>query len=256
MKTNFVVTKRDDPFRALTIEQIAYWKVLPDQPKQIDWCLDILNQLGNLLTLLMGTPARFHFLTAKPTGTNDTLNLLYSRVGDPESDRLLAAQMLFSFPDLKDSFAQILDCWFAAERTLRDARRLLFGTLYFRPAFLEPWFLSLSQAIETYSRSRGADLYVAEEKYDDFYGAMANAIPNEVPSDLRASLKSRLKYGNEFTLRKRLALLLESLDEPTRGLICRSPTDFKNGVIDTQGHGDIGKSGDRISRIQRRQDSR
>ena len=45
--------------------------------------------------------------------------------------------------------------------------------------------------------------------------AIVKAIPGEVEQSLRESLKSRLRYGYQYSLRRRLSTLLQNLQEDT-----------------------------------------
>ena len=58
----------------------------------------------------------------------------------------------------------------------------------------------------------------------------------DIGKDHRTSLKSRLKYGHEYSLRKRLTELLDRLSSDSRLLIADDTSGFIGKVIDTRNH--------------------
>ena len=100
--------------------------------------------------------------------------------------------------------------------------------------FSEARYLFLMQAIDAFSRVMTNATYVEDGEYQLIRAALSAAIPSETPADLRASLRSRIKYGNEFSLRKRLALLLRGLEPATRELICPNLDEYVERVVHTR----------------------
>lgn len=94
----------------------------------------------------------------------------------------------------------------------------------------------LSQAVETFSRAQGKAEYMAEDKYQAVKDVLVKAIPSSLGSGHRDALKSRIKYGNEYALRKRLELLMDSLSPESQGIICKSRPKFVSGFVDTRNY--------------------
>jgi hypothetical protein len=49
-------------------------------------------------------------------------------------------------------------------------------------------------------------------------------------------LKSRIQYGNEYAFHKRIKVLLESLSDKGREIVCKDPTAFSRGIADTRNY--------------------
>jgi hypothetical protein len=75
---------------------------------------------------------------------------------------------------------------------------------------------------------------MAKEEYQKVINALNDAMPATVIDGHKASLKNRIKFGNEYSLRKRLDLLLDSLTPAGRDLVCRSSDNFATGFTETR----------------------
>jgi hypothetical protein len=119
-------------------------------------------------------------------------------------------------------------------RVLRPTISLLLGSLSRKSLFVEFQFLSSMQALEAYHRRSRSGQYVSEAKYLPWRQELIGAIPPAVPADLRASLKARLRWGYEFSLRKRMQLLFNELHPDVCTAISRDLPDFIESVVVTR----------------------
>ena len=122
--------------------------------------------------------------------------------------------MLFTFKDISDRFEILLKNWFEKADTLGPVYDLYFGTLYNPRMYLQHQFLSLIQAIEVYHRRKFEGKYLSDDDYEPIYEKFEEFI-NElaIEPSFKEALKSKLKYGNEYSLRKRLKDLFEKYKE-------------------------------------------
>jgi hypothetical protein len=78
---------------------------------------------------------------------------------------------------------------------------------------------------------------VSDEDYKIIVDALIAAIPPSTPPDLAESLKKgKIKYGNEHSLRKRLRLLLCSLEDDTVAMVTDRPSQFCEDVVATRNY--------------------
>jgi hypothetical protein len=120
---------------------------------------------------------------------------------------------------------------------LNNVCELFFGVIYNEFLYLRFHFLGLVQALETYCRSTQHGGYVPEADYKIIADALIAAIPPNTPKDLRQSLeKGKIKYGNEHSLRKRLRLLLCSLEDDTVQMVTDKPGQFCEDVVATRNY--------------------
>jgi len=107
--------------------------------------------------------------------------------------------------------------------------------LYNPRMYLEDRFLSLIQAIESFHRRVYGGKYLPDEKYDKLYEVLVNGVPEDVESELKDRLMEYLKYGNEFSLRKRLKEIFDKYKEILDKFI-ENKKDFIEKVVNTRNY--------------------
>ena len=63
--------------------------------------------------------------------------------------------------------------------------------------------------------------------------ALTAAIPSEIDGSLRTAIAARLKFGNEYSLRRRLRTLFAE-DAEVLELLVPDPTRFISAIVDTR----------------------
>lgn len=106
--------------------------------------------------------------------------------------------------------AQIIQRWFAARKNIGTFANL-FMEEWVRPtSVIEFRYISLLQGLESYHRMvfAGRDRYLDQDEYREVYKTVSSAIPSHLEDEHKESLGNRLKFGNEYSLRRRLKGLL------------------------------------------------
>jgi ApeA N-terminal domain 1 len=118
---------------------------------------------------------------------------------------------LFRFQDIAPKAREVFTAWFENAERLSAVRSLYLSAAYGK-SFLEIKLLALAQAAEAFHRrfSEGKDCYMQQLVYErDVFAPMEKGIPAVVNESHRQSLRGRLRFGNEYSFRKRLTLLFE-----------------------------------------------
>ncbi len=115
---------------------------------------------------------------------------------------------LFMEADLKGQLPQHLATWLRNGTLLAQPLTLYHCALH-STGFLQTKFLYLSQCFEALHRRLRGGHYVTPEEYSRVLPGLFAAIPTTLDRSHRDSLKNRLKYGYQFSLRKRLELVLK-----------------------------------------------
>jgi hypothetical protein len=196
-----------------------------------------MDALRNFLTLSVGAPVFAEGVLGRSSQNHD-VEILYPRPFSHKGESVPNQDMWVPRKIVQDEFAGMVSTWFAKYEQLHDCIALFCGTLYIEDLYSEIHFLSLSQALEVFSRAtaNGADLYLSEEAYGPIFAATKEAIPPNTPDDLQARLKNALKYGNEISFRKRLQKLLDSLDPSLVNFFCENPANYVGRVVDTRNY--------------------
>lgn len=228
----------------VAIKQKTFLTIEPLEEKSFDEYRSIMYHLQNFLSL--GIMKAVYPLTIE--GTTEVnkqmikgkpcyppIKIFYKLPEIPKATKTILPYMLFTFRDISDRFESILKNWFEKADLLKPVYDLYFGTLYNPRMYLEHRFLSLIKAIESFHRIIHGGEYLSAEDYKPVYDSLIKAIPDCVRNDLKERLKEYLKYGREFSLRKRLKEMLDKYQEILYKFI-RNTNTFIEKVVNTRNY--------------------
>jgi hypothetical protein len=214
----------------------SFVTITPDSPQDLDWYIRQVWRFCFFLTLVTDE-------VVSPTGIEIFLEHdeypgwhLYQAGKVREADEKATPIFLFHLAHLIDSFEPMLKKWFSVSETLLDSIHLMMDAQRNQDHSTEGRFLLFAHAVEVVSRATTSSEYMPKKDYDKVINAMNGAIPREVESDHRMSLKSKIKYGNEFAFHKRIKVLLETLSDKGREIVCKDPAKFSRGIADTRNY--------------------
>jgi len=228
-----------------TIKQSTEVKIETSEDKPFEDYLKIMYHIQNFLTLGITKPVYPLAITGltevnkemvKDKAHYPPVEVFYRLPDIPKGHKpLLPVDMLFAFKDISSRFESFLRNWFEKAGLLEPVYNLYFGTLYNPRMYLEHRFLSLIQAIESFHRRVYGGEYLSDEDYKVVYDALVTAIPGGVEGGLKDRLKEYLRYGNEFSLRKRLEEIFDKHQEILDKFI-KNRSAFIEKVVDTRNY--------------------
>ncbi len=232
-----------DSIKKVLWESNAYLKITPYENKDFDWYWSLVYDLCNFLTLLIGDTIYIKRLKAIGDGEaapgknrRGTIEIFFTQKKYNPKENIHPFEMIIPFPRISEDVERVLSLWFAKAQQLRSVCYLFFGTFYNPSMYLQFQFLSLMQALESFHRVTKGGKYLSDVEWKPFREKLANAIPAELEASHRESLKSRIKYGNEYSLRKRISELLENLDEETLSRLSPTEKYFTGTIVDTRNY--------------------
>ncbi|MBN2562280.1 MAG: hypothetical protein JXQ75_15250 [Phycisphaerae bacterium] len=221
-------------------------RIRPRRKQKLDWYLDVIFKFRILLSLLVGRPVAVNSirLCTKPRKIpqlgpkpyREYLDLCLRVSGKKVEKELLPPEIPFTYPVLRKQLCPILATWFDKSEKLSTLSGLHFGVQVNDATPGEFRFLALIQAIESFHRFAGRDKYVSDAKYKPTKDAIIAAIPAGLSSDHRDALKSRIRFGNEYSLRKRLTLTIKRLPKKLHDVITYGNTNFITEVVATRNY--------------------
>ena len=225
----------------------AYLKITPDNPKHFKWYWGVIYDLCNFLTLLIGETIYITQVKGfcedieiipgqKTKETKETIDLFFTQKKPSINEGIHRREMIIPFPRIAEKIDRVISLWFSKAQNLRSVYDLFFGTFYNPGMYLQFQFLSLMQAIESFHRVTKGGKYLSNEDWRPYREKLINEISVELDDGHRESLKSRIKYGNEYSLRKRLSELLQTLDEETLSVLFPSSKYFTGVIVDTRNY--------------------
>ena len=217
-----------------SIKQRTYIRIEPSVEKSLEEYWNIMRLIQNFLSLGVTEPVYPLTITGRTEANNSPVEIYYH---SPEISKVpKTLGMLFTFKDISDRFEIFLKNWFEKADTLGPVYDLYFGTLYNPRMYLQHQFLSLIQAIEAYHRRKFEGKYLSDEKYEPIYKKFERIINKlGIEDPFKDALKSKLKYGNEYSLIKRLKDLFEKYREIFDNFIDDRDA-FINKVKDTRNY--------------------
>jgi hypothetical protein len=199
-------------------------------------------QCENLMSLLIGHQLSRRSIALRPVdlvasgSAGSPLHLIYQQCGKHDHPDLRPSQMLLPYSLVKEDFPQIVAKWFARSEQAALATNIFFGSKLLESPTVEDRFLAATQAAESYHRSLGTGKYMKQEEYDAAISQFVCHMPAAIQAEHRQSLEKRLKYGNEYSLLKRLKEMLNRIPSDARERISCNVSKFAAKVKDTRNY--------------------
>jgi len=153
----------------------------------------------------------------------------------PPQRTVLPSGMTFTLEDISDRFEPLLRNWFESAELLVPVVNLYFATLTESGMFAEHRFLTLARALESFHRRRCGGQYLPPDDYEPAYRHLVGAIPDWIVQEHRDALRARLKYGYEYSLRKRLTDIFNAHESVMR-TVFPDDTAFIQKVVKTRNY--------------------
>ena len=227
---------------AVTVAWAAAVTVLPHDSLPLEKANEIAWQCQNLMSLLIGerlSTRKITIIAADPSGVPNRegeLQLVYNQVGQYDRKDLIVPEMLLPYEMVKVEFPAMVEQWFERAEQAVLATNIFFGSQDMHLPTVDIRFLAAAQAAESYHRSLGIGLYMEQAAYDAAAQELDKHIPACIQGDHRHSLRNRLKYGNEYSLRKRLADMFSRIPEATRRRIAGNVDGFVTKIVNTRNY--------------------
>ena len=207
-----------------------YWKVILD--------------INNLLTLLIGETVYPRIVKAFGDDIEighgrkhkEIIEIFFTRKKFNLKQDTHFFEMILPFPRIRDKISEVLRLWFLNAERLGSVYDLFFGTFYNPGMYLQFHFLSLMQALESFHRVTKGGKYLQDKEWEPYRNILTASVPKDLHPDFKASLKSRIRYGNEYSLRKRMKELVNTLDKATIDVLAPSPNYFSGIIVDTRNY--------------------
>jgi len=177
--------------------------------------LEHLTDIANLISLGVGEPLRPLEMSGAcnakgPSGAEvlASLELIHNRKPIAPASRDVAHwEMLFTLPDVRARFSELIAVWFGRPDALRSLCALYFGTARSPSMYVEQRFLNMFQALESYDRRTfqlpPEKMQAHKERFDRILAA--------VDENDRKWLKGKLKFSHEPLAVDRIKNIVETL---------------------------------------------
>ena len=228
--------KRSVRYREVSIREMPVIVIETFRDRTFKRYRNIIRHMQHFLSLGVGKPV-YPLAIEGITEREKPIIIFHRSQAIPTPEPVYSHEMLFTFRDISDRFESFLRNWFKKADALKSVYDLYFGTLYNPHAYLEQQFLSLVQAIEAFHRYayKDRDKYLTKDKYLQVKNKLMEAIPDWVDNAWKDKLKGFLKYGNEFSLPKRLNQIVEEYSEVVNKFI-NNKKNFVGKIVNTRNY--------------------
>jgi hypothetical protein len=220
----------------------------PLRRQSFSWFLTRMHEFRNLLSLLMVEPTKYervdlqfgkHLQPGSRKMIKDYASLLFKQAwSEAEVRSLDNFRIPLDHKPLARVFPGILANWYGRYSELQPVFDLFFLPIYNRALNVEFQFLGLLQALEALHRATIGGSYMSVTEYESTCRHLVSEIPAALTTDHRDALKSRMRYGYEYSLRKRLSELVDVITMQTMYKITNGedPRRFLRRVVDTRNY--------------------
>lgn len=237
-----------DRFVDIRTKQFSFIEIVPDYPAQYnDYQTDVMYFLRNFLSLGVGgaviplaVTGKSKTYTQEDTGEYDEdssqeektfryVKIFYVAKGASlKSDKAIERfNMMFGYSDIDDDFQVYLQKWFNLSEKIRVVFDLYFSIFYIAPTYINLELLTLAQVLEAYHREIYGGTYMDDKDYEGVRQILNAAIPADLAESHRASLKNKIKYGNAYSLRKRIEQICNTVLSPYEKTVKTLVGDYK-----------------------------
>ena len=217
-----------------SIAATATLTITSNTGQNLAWFLDHYKYIEALIALFAGCPMPVDQIQARFTDQPTDHDVLLALPKIPHCTATTVNDF-FVFRNLLGSqFDGLVQRWFADKSKLQLPVGLAANVLASQDLWTHLEFLSLLQALEGFHRATLPDTYMAEADYESVKKALGDALPSTVSADHRSALKSKIRYGNEYSLQKRMNKLVKALPDRIHKLAIGIDGDFPRPWIDTR----------------------
>jgi hypothetical protein len=214
----------------------GYLRIRPTEPQSLNWLVDRLGRATTLLAIMASSPMGPDRLAMKVAPDEQDCELF---VLLREPNRCVhedAREFFMPRPRMQAEIGVVFSKWFALYERIAMPSQLALSVLYSEGLWLHVEFLSLMQALEGLHRAIMDGSYMCKDDYEPIRKSIGEAIPQTVKQDHRDALRSKIKYGYEFSLRKRLDALVGRLGQEIREHILGPGGSVPRTWIDTRNY--------------------
>ncbi|MHA1308130.1 MAG: HEPN domain-containing protein [Candidatus Heimdallarchaeota archaeon] len=204
-----------------------------NEPILLEDYMKFVWSLQDFFILLTNRKIRpFGYRTHSKTDNKD-ISIVFQESKEPRVEHYFGEEIPFT--KIKDNLNVYLNNWMQKENELKSACDLFLGLIY-SDVYSEFKLLAYTQIIESYHRNIIGGEFLSESKYEPIKQILTKAIPGKLVKNHKDSLKSRIKYGYEYSLRKRLKDIIKKYWNDYLSQFINDKNLFENQVIETRNY--------------------
>jgi hypothetical protein len=221
----------------INLSSRPYLKIETEKEMHYDEFLQMLYLFQRFLVLAILEP--IYPLSLKGTTKENEIVEIFYAVFHDTPEITPKPDILFSLNEISEQLISCFNKFVDKKDILEVVFDIYLGTIYTKKIYVENLFLSLVFAIEAFHRRIIGGVYQDRETYlKGIYNQLVEAIPNDIDSDFKNSLLSKLKYGYQYSMRKRLIGLIRTLPIKIKDHLIQNYNNnqFVDAVLETRNY--------------------
>ena len=213
-------------------------ELTPDSPRDIEWFVMQATSLRLLLSILLGAPTAARAVRGTvldEDGEEIEASVLMWNPRSDEPTPIAPQDVRFPLSIIAPVSPDFVNKWFASKAS-GAAADLFVGAFANSGMYGHQQFSAIVHAVEAFHRHCRQGTYMAADMYADVAGELCAHIPPTLDASHRAALKSRIRYGNEFSLIKRLTSLAKEIPPDLHALATTNLMEFLPRVVSTRNY--------------------
>jgi hypothetical protein len=226
------------------------FEIKPEQPQSWEWFFDVIVGLADMLTLFawqpiyprrvvgLGQVVQDEGRDGRILTRRDSTEVFWHFLSPQIEPTFSESNVLIRFGDVQTQFQSVLNAWFSNRKKLGPVLELFFGSLYATKIHGAFQFLAMTQALEGLHRATIGGQYHPDLEYDWYKEDLKRCL-TRLPADndwKNKFINGELKWGNQYSQRKRFKGLLSRIDPALRNLLVRNAQGFVDHIVDTRNY--------------------
>lgn len=198
------------------VKQRAFLRASTSEPRKPEYFMSVFGRLRDFLSFAVDETVSLHSVSATNSSINvkigegkskpAEMNVYYGATNHVDaSPKINLHRALFRYGNISENLESIISSWISLYDKIAPSLNLYFATRAGAHKYLDSRFLALAQALETLHRRTSTETVMLPTEFDELLDILVGACPQEQSE----WLKQRLAYGNEISLARRVACLLE-----------------------------------------------
>lgn len=221
------------------ITHSAFFKIKSKEPKTVDFYTLMARKIASFFCIATDQTVTIKevgaIIPASETDQNEDIKvrMYYKSLPFSDSPPKPSARhdCIFTYPHVSEQFEEILIKWIEEYDLIYPALNLYIATRDGTHKYLENKLLSLSQALETFSRRTNSKKNMDQGEFEKLCGTLLNSCPQQH----KKWLEGRITHGNELSLSNRLKALFLPFMPTLKDLNPQSKTAVRK-IVDSRNY--------------------
>lgn len=222
--------------------------ILAKKSQSIEWFNERTNELGNLISTLIGkgiylekiyfkgNPVEITTPWGKKVFKQETYTYFKKQYDIRLKEKFNERDIVVHFSEIENSFESVLNNWYEKYKELEVIHNLYFGFLY-NAIHIDTTFLNSVQMLEIYHRKRYRGKIFEEEFFKLEKIKLKGLSKRNVDKEFHKRVMELMTHANDFSLNKRLSEIIDSLSMETKDCLIGKPEEiriFIRQLVDTR----------------------